>query len=109
MLPATLCRCGASKQKPFCDGSHVDAGFAASGESATRESQPLAVRNGSLVVAPQKNGPLQLEGNLEICCGTGRTIDRATKTWLCRCGHSANKPFCDGSHRKAGFVAPGVE
>ena len=108
-LRATLCRCGASKQKPFCDGSHVEADLAASGEAATRESQPLAVRDGALVVAPQENGPLQVEGNLEICCGTGRTIDRVAKTWLCRCGHSANKPFCDGSHRKAGFVAPAVE
>lgn len=107
-LRATLCRCGASKQKPFCDGSHVDAGFAASGEAATRESQPLTVRGGRLSIAPQENGPLQVEGNLEVCCGTGRTIDRVTRTWLCRCGHSDNKPFCDGSHRKAGFVAPGA-
>ncbi len=108
-LRATLCRCGASKQKPFCDGSHVEAGFNASGETATRESQPLAVRGGRLTIAPQENGPLQVEGNLEVCCGTGRTIDRVTSTWLCRCGHSNNKPFCDGSHHRAGFIAPGME
>jgi CDGSH-type Zn-finger protein len=30
-----------------------------------------------------------------------------TTTALCRCGHSANKPFCDGTHRKVGFEAPG--
>ena len=108
-LRATLCRCGASKQKPFCDGSHAEAGFAASGEAMTRESQPLTIRGGRLTIAPQENGPLQVEGNLEVCCGTGRTIDRVTNTWLCRCGHSNNKPFCDGSHRKAGFVAPGVD
>ncbi len=82
---------------------------AGSDEAATRESQPLTVRDGPLVVAPRANGPLQVKGNLEICCGTGRSIDRVSKTWLCRCGHSANKPFCDGSHRKAGFVAPGVQ
>ena len=102
---ATLCRCGASKNKPWCDNSHHDIAFAATGEPAGKESQPLAVRNGPLTVSPLKDGPLQVEGNLEICSGTGRTIDRVQKTWLCRCGQSQNKPFCDGSHRKVGFMA----
>jgi CDGSH-type Zn-finger protein len=35
--------------------------------------------------------------------GTGRTINRVTKAVLCRCGHSANKPYCDGSHTRVGF------
>jgi CDGSH-type Zn-finger protein len=61
-----------------------------------------------LSVKPKPNGPLQVTGNLELCSGTGRTIDRVTQTWLCRCGHSANKPFCDGSHKAAGFQAAGV-
>lgn len=100
---ATLCRCGASKNKPFCDGSHNAIGFTASGEPATRESQPLAVRGGTLVIDPQQDGPLAVSGNLEICTGTGRTMDRVTSTWLCRCGGSANKPFCDGTHRRNGF------
>lgn len=100
---ATLCRCGASKNKPFCDGSHNAIGFTASGEPATRESQPLAVRGGTLVIEPQQDGPLQVAGNLEICAGTGRTVDRVTSALLCRCGGSANKPFCDGTHRRIGF------
>jgi CDGSH-type Zn-finger protein/uncharacterized Fe-S cluster protein YjdI len=102
---ATLCRCGASANKPYCDGSHVAAQFDASGEPATRPSEPLAVRNGELKVTPQKNGPLLLRGNLEICAGTGRTIDRVDSCALCRCGHSKNKPFCDGTHAAIGFVA----
>lgn len=100
---ATLCRCGASKNKPFCDGSHTAAGFIASGEPATGKTEALARRNGLLSITPQKNGSLQVEGNLEICSGTGRTVERTTKTWLCRCGGSANKPFCDGTHSKIGF------
>lgn len=100
---ATLCRCGASKSKPYCDGSHTAAGFQASGEPATQESQPLAMRGGALAIAPLKNGPLHVKGALEIVSGTGRTINRTEETWLCRCGQSANKPYCDGTHRKANW------
>ena len=105
---ATLCRCGQSQNKPFCDGAHVGAGFAATGEPVTRPSEPLAVRDGALAVTPLRDGPLELSGPVEICAGTGRTIDRVASTRLCRCGQSQNKPFCDGSHRKAGFVAAGA-
>lgn len=100
---ATLCRCGASKNKPFCDGSHAPAGFIATGEPPAVESQPLALRNGALKVTPQLDGPLKVEGSMEVVTGTGRTILRTTDAYLCRCGASANKPYCDGSHKKAGF------
>jgi CDGSH-type Zn-finger protein/uncharacterized Fe-S cluster protein YjdI len=102
---ATLCRCGASQRKPFCDGSHNTVSFRASGEPETRSSEPLAVRNGPLEVEPQPNGPLVVRGNVEICAGTGRTVDRVTSVRLCRCGGSANKPFCDGTHARNGFSA----
>lgn len=102
-MRATLCRCGASKRKPFCDGSHSAAAFSASGEPATQESAPLASRNGAVELIPIANGPLKLEGALEIVSGTGRTIQRVTQVFFCRCGGSSNKPFCDGTHRKIGF------
>ncbi|MBS0308693.1 MAG: CDGSH iron-sulfur domain-containing protein [Proteobacteria bacterium] len=102
-MRATLCRCGASKNKPYCDGSHVAIGFMATGEPTTQDSAPLAVRNGPLNVMPLTDGPLQIKGSLEIVTGTGRTIQRTTETYLCRCGASGNKPFCDGSHKKIGF------
>jgi CDGSH-type Zn-finger protein/uncharacterized Fe-S cluster protein YjdI len=104
-LRATLCRCGASKNKPFCDGSHAGAGFSASGEPATEDSAPLAQRDGPLTVTPAKNGPLLVKGNLEICSGTGRTVLRTQKAALCRCGGSAKKPFCDGTHNRNGFTS----
>jgi len=99
----TLCRCGASANKPYCDGSHALAKFVATGEPATAESKPLAQRGGPLTIEPTLDGPLHVTGNLEIESGTGRTINRVRETWLCRCGQSKNKPFCDGSHRAAGF------
>jgi len=101
---ATLCRCGESKSKPFCDGSHKEAGFTATGEPATKESVALEARNSRLEITPYPHGPLGFAGNVEICAGSGRTLNRMTKGALCRCGHSQNKPFCDGSHKAAGFT-----
>ncbi|PJZ58895.1 CDGSH iron-sulfur domain-containing protein [Leptospira barantonii] len=99
----TLCRCGASKNKPFCDSSHNEIKFSASGEPLTKESSPLEIRNGKVSIKATHNGPLKVGGNLEICSGTGRTIDRVHEAYLCRCGGSSNKPFCDGTHKKNGF------
>ena len=99
----TLCRCGASKNKPYCDGSHSDISFIATGEPKHVESLVLAKRNGVLEVTPVKDGPLMLKGNIEICAGTGKTVNRVEKTALCRCGASKNKPYCDGSHKSIGF------
>lgn len=106
MTRATLCRCGASKNKPYCDGSHTAAGFTASGEPPLGKLAALEARNGALVVDPTPNGPLHVVGNLELCSGTGRTVAKTTDTWLCRCGQSKKKPYCDGSHKAAGFEAP---
>jgi CDGSH-type Zn-finger protein/uncharacterized Fe-S cluster protein YjdI len=104
-LRATLCRCGASNNKPWCDSGHVAAGFVASGEPPTQSSEPLKNRAGPLEVRPVPDGPLEVSGNLEIVSGTGRTINHTEKTWLCRCGQSQNKPYCDGTHKKVGFRA----
>jgi CDGSH-type Zn-finger protein/uncharacterized Fe-S cluster protein YjdI len=100
---ATLCRCGASKNKPFCDSSHHEVGFNATGEPASAKTDSLAVRNGVLAIDPQLNGPLSVRGNLEITSGTGRVVSRVTAAKLCRCGGSATKPFCDGTHARIGF------
>jgi len=100
---ATLCRCGASRSKPFCDSAHAGVGFSATGEPAPQDSAPLAQRDGPLRVTPQPNGPLVVSGNLEVVSGTGRTLLRTRKAAFCRCGASASKPFCDGSHARIGF------
>lgn len=99
----TLCRCGASKNKPFCDGSHHEVNFSASGEPPTGKADMLPVRDGPLAIDPLTDGPLQVRGNMEIISGTGRVVARAESARLCRCGASGNKPFCDGSHERIGF------
>lgn len=104
---ATLCRCGASKNKPYCDSSHHDVGFHASGEPETgvadTSAAMLDVRDGDLQIEPELDGPLQFRGNLEITSGTGRVVSRLTQARLCRCGASNTKPFCDNSHARIGF------
>ena len=61
-------------------------------------------------ITPVSNGPIRLEGEFTICDSEGNTFGLAGRTVisLCRCGHSANKPFCDGSHKTAGFQDPCV-
>jgi CDGSH-type Zn-finger protein len=52
------------------------------------------------------NGPIRIEGEFEILDPAGAAFGLAGRTVisLCRCGHSANKPFCDGSHNRMGFA-----
>ncbi len=56
------------------------------------------------------NGPLRVEGEFEIVDHSGKAFGLAGRTMIsmCRCGHSNNKPFCDGSHRTCGFQDPGL-
>jgi len=49
------------------------------------------------------NGPLIIEGDIRLVNGDSTEVLKNKKTALCRCGASANKPFCDGAHNKVGF------
>jgi CDGSH-type Zn-finger protein/uncharacterized Fe-S cluster protein YjdI len=100
---ATLCRCGLSKNKPFCDHTHLSAGFIASGEPDLVSDKSLTKRGGKLSVTRIADGPLQLKGNIEICASTGHVVLRTSHVRLCRCGHSKSKPICDSTHVTIGF------
>jgi len=56
-----------------------------------------------VVVNP--NGPIRIEGAFELVDAEGTAFGLGGRPMiaLCRCGHSANKPFCDGSHAREGF------
>jgi len=101
---AALCRCGGSKTKPFCDNTHESNGFCDRG-AVGEVGEPAVPSGGTLQVNKAPNGPLLLNGNLEIRNGAGQTTWRGTKAALCRCGASKNKPFCDGAHKEIGFEA----
>lgn len=60
------------------------------------------------VITPYPDGPLIVRGRFVITGPDGQPVPAGRKTVaLCRCGKSANKPFCDGSHTRTGFRAPG--
>lgn len=60
-----------------------------------------------VTVTPCEDGPLLLRGSFTLMTQDGVVIDPGRSTVaLCRCGRSSAKPFCDGSHRPAGFSAP---
>ena len=60
-------------------------------------------------IKPLKNGPLEVSGTVDLVAANGDTVPTdENPIYLCRCGQSGNKPFCDGSHRKAGFKADGA-
>lgn len=100
-----LCRCGRSDDKPFCDGTHAEVGFedeGALGENALKDTEGA---ESTVTLRPLENGPVLIDGTVTVegadgskCAGAGGA--------LCRCGRSANKPFCDGTHRQVGFKAP---
>ncbi|MHB8633576.1 MAG: CDGSH iron-sulfur domain-containing protein [Thermoplasmatota archaeon] len=172
-----LCRCGNSRSKPFCDGSHARTRFDGA-ETASRrpfarqaehtkgealalddveglcafarfcdpggkiwglirepddpETRKLIIReanhcpSGRLVVhdnATQKpiehklepaigvvedpalkvSGPLWLQGGIPVESSDGKRYEIRNRIALCRCGASANKPFCNGGHASIGF------
>jgi CDGSH-type Zn-finger protein len=167
-----LCRCGRSRDKPFCDGSHRRNGFEgaetaerssiadrrmefpagdgtvsfdlatcehagycgdrftnwrrlarAADDPAVRERLRQMVRlcpSGALEMRPQedgemlepalpvsigvvRDGPLFVRGRIRVRGADGQTYEVRNRVVLCRCGHSENKPFCDGTHKHVGF------
>lgn len=104
MTRATLCRCGLSKNKPYCDGSHLKGHFRATGECDVTDRDTAEGLGGAVEITENPNGSIKLEGNLEVINGNGRRIARTKAVRLCRCGQSNKKPFCDGSHKAAGFT-----
>jgi CDGSH-type Zn-finger protein len=58
-----------------------------------------------VVVTPTDSGPYQIRGRIRLVLPSGREIETEEETWLCRCGGSQQKPFCDGTHTTIGFNA----
>jgi CDGSH-type Zn-finger protein len=86
--------------------------FRTQGSSRPSGSRRLRVSTsqpaGGALITPYQDGPLIVRGDFAIAAQDGSPISAGRKTVaLCRCGRSANKPLCDGSHARTGFKAPG--
>ena len=118
-----LYRCGQSKNKPFCDNSHLRVKFDGK-ETATRRPY---VRQAEVLDGPtlrlsdaEENhldpaigvvedpglgvsGPLWVQGGIPIESADGTPYEVRNRVTLCRCGVSINKPFCNGRHASIKF------
>jgi CDGSH-type Zn-finger protein/uncharacterized Fe-S cluster protein YjdI len=102
----TLCRCGMSRNQPFCDNSHLRRHWE-SGPTTDPDKEPPPPREDATdeatQVVPLNDASLELRGHLRIYHSDGRPLREARRVILCRCGQSKHKPFCDGSHETAEF------
>ncbi|RBY85981.1 CDGSH iron-sulfur domain-containing protein [Blastococcus sp. TF02A-26] len=70
-------------------------------------SDDVAPREQGATITPYRDGPLIVRGHFRLVDADGNEIDPGRDTVaLCRCGKSGIKPFCDGTHKRAGFTAP---
>jgi hypothetical protein len=72
---------------------------------ARRVGTGASSRPGETQVRASANGPLLVSGGVRVVDADGNVLYEGDRAALCRCGGSANKPFCDGTHRKNGFCA----
>jgi len=73
--------------------------------STPRASKNLTMSNQPVHITPTENGPLLVEGPVVVQQPDGTVIRDANKVFLCRCGFSEKKPFCDGSHSRQNWQA----
>jgi CDGSH-type Zn-finger protein/uncharacterized Fe-S cluster protein YjdI len=102
-----LCRCGASKKRPFCDNRHDLVDFEERGrmDDSTMHIDMPETPAGRVEITLATNGPMLVSGPVEIVDSSGKTGFRGTRCSLCRCGKTESPPFCDGSHSRAGFLS----
>ena len=99
-----LCRCGMSKSKPFCDGSHKSREEDMTQSFSDDRAESIEDVSDSLTITVKANAMYSFKGPVTIFSRDGQSKTTRTKGALCRCGHSTKKPFCDVKHKKFGFT-----
>ena len=102
----TLCRCGMTRNQPFCDNSHLRRHWESGPDHPPAKDlapPPPGATEEATRVVPLENRSLEVKGHLRICDSDGRPLADAGRVVLCRCGRSENKPYCDGSHARSEF------
>lgn len=104
--PYSLCRCGNSGNKPFCDAAHTSVCRVDDSKGLRTEPLPVSWTIDDAeppLIALKPNGPIRVWG-VPLGSNDGSVLsDAAPRYSLCRCGNSAAMPFCDGSHKIVGF------
>ena len=100
-----LCRCGLSKTKPFCDGTHKKEGIQATQTFTDEREEDINGIVGNMTITVKNNAMYSIKGPVTIFSRDGISVTTRTKAALCRCGQSEKKPFCDAKHKKCGFTA----
>ena len=98
----SLCRCGFSGEKPTCNGQHREMEFLNPGKISEASEIAVSQRPSKMTISCIKDGPITFRGRLRIHNQFGQECVKMRGS-LCRCGQSASKPFCDGSHSRVGF------
>ena len=100
-----LCRCGLSKNKPFCDGTHKTKELKMTQTFNDERKEDIHGSVGDLIITVKTNAMYSIKGPVTIFSRDGLSKTTRTKAALCRCGFSEQKPFCDAKHKKCGFIA----
>lgn len=104
-----LCRCGHSRDKPICDGTHKLVGWTDEGLVAVNkmkvDPQPPAPDDLLVTITAKPDSKLIVHGHVEVRGQDGTTCS-GTLCSLCRCGATKLRPFCDDAHKTSGFKDP---
>jgi CDGSH-type Zn-finger protein len=100
-----LCRCGLSKNKPFCDGTHKTKELKMTQVFNDERKEDITGIVGDLIITVKTNAMYSINGPVTIFSRDGLSKTTRTKAALCRCGFSEKKPFCDAKHKECGFIA----
>lgn len=103
-LPIESCRTDPRFSNDDALGSDTEPSSSTPGSDTEPSSSARAPRTAPVRLSPLPDGPYQVTGPLEITRPDGTLIPAPETAYLCRCGRSANKPFCDGSHARTGWT-----
>jgi CDGSH-type Zn-finger protein len=102
----SLCRCGQSANKPYCDATHKECGFIGTemaDPAAPAGSADFEDVEAASVIRVVRDGPYEVVGAPKLTFSDARVCEARAFYRLCRCGASKSKPFCDDSHLEVGF------
>jgi CDGSH-type Zn-finger protein/uncharacterized Fe-S cluster protein YjdI len=102
----TFCRCGLSRNQPFCDNSHRRRKWKSGPSTDPQQPPPAPLQQAAVqptTVVARRDASLDVRGDLRLYHSDGGEMVAAGRVLLCRCGRSDNKPFCDSHHARVGF------